>query len=129
MSDHVIIVTVPDDFLPDSFRFLIYDLTENQTQIISESLLRLNKVGNIVVYSARPTDSIDWILDKKLKSDFIIFNADSFDDTMIGYFAAQRNSYYFGTLKKLNKINKSAIYSVEDVVELLTFRMENNETI
>jgi len=129
MSDHVIIVTVPDDFLPDSFRFLIYDLTENQTQIISESLLRLNKVGNIVVYSARPTDSIDWILDKKLKSDFIIFNADSLDDTMVGYFAAQRNSYYFGTLKKLNKINKSAIYSVEDVVELLTFRMENNETI
>ena len=129
MSDHVVIVTSPDDFLPDSFRFLIFDLTENQTQIISQSLLRLNKVGNIVVYSARSADPIDWISDKKLKSDFVIFNAESLDDVMVGYFGAQRNSYYFGTLKKLNKINKSAIYSVEDVVKLLTFRMENNETI
>jgi hypothetical protein len=129
MSDHVVIVTSPDDFVPDSFRFLVFDLTEDQTQIISESLLRLHKIGNVVVYSAKSTDPIEWILDKKLKSDFIIFNAESLDDVMVGYFTAQRNSYYFGILKKLNKINKSAIYSVEDVIELLTFRMENNETV
>lgn len=129
MSDHVVIVTPPDDYLADSFRFMIVDLTEEQTKIVSSALLTLNKVGHIVCYSFKSGDSIDWFLDKKAKSDFVIFNAESENHLLVGYLAAKKNSYYFGTLKTLAKANKSAIYSVDDVVNLLTIRMENNETV
>ncbi len=129
MSDHVVIVTPPDDFVPDSFRFMLVDLTEDQTQIISSALLKLNKVGNVVVYTYNSTNPIEWFLDKKPKSDFLIFNADSENDILVGYLAAQKHSYYFGKLKTLSSANRSAIYSVEDVVNLITIRMENNETI
>lgn len=129
MSDNVIIVTSPDDFLADGFRFMVVDLDENQNQTISTALLNLKNSGNIVVYSYRSTDPIEWFLDKKHKSDFIIFNADSNNDLLVGYLTAQKNSYYFGTLKTLSKANRSAIYSVEDVVNLITMKTENDETV
>lgn len=129
MSDHVVIVTSPDDFLPDSFRFMLVDLNDDQTQLVSSALLKLNKVGNIVVYSYKSSDPIEWLLDKRVKSNFVIFNAESNNDILIGYLSAHKNSYYFGTLKTLAQANRSAIYSVEDVLNLITVRMENNETI
>lgn len=129
MSDHVVIVTSPDDFLPDSFRFMLVDLNDDQTQLVSSALLKLNKVGNIVVYSYKSSDPIEWLLDKRVKSDFVIFNAESNNDILVGYLSAQKNSYYFGTLKTLAQANRSAIYSVEDVLNLITARMENDETI
>ena len=127
MSDNVIIVTSPDDFLADGFRFMVVDLDENQTKIISDALLELKSVGNIIVYFYKSTDSIEWFLDKKSKSDFLIFNADSNNDLLVGYLAAQKKSHYFGKLKTLFKANNSAIYSVQDVISLLTLRMENND--
>jgi hypothetical protein len=83
-------------------------------------------MGDVIIYFYKSTDPIEWFLDKKSKTDFIIFNADSTNDLLIGYLAAQKKSYYFGTLKTLSKANKSAIYSIEDIISLLTFRMENN---
>lgn len=127
MSDNVIVVTAPDDFLADGFRFMVVDLDENQTKIISDALLELKSVGNIVVYFYKSSDPIEWFLDKKSKSDVIIFNADSHNDLLVGYLAAQKNSYYFGTLKTLAKANNSAIYSVEGIRSLLTLRMEDND--
>lgn len=129
MSDRVVVVTAPDDFLVDGFRFMLVDLTETQTHIVSSALLSLTHTGSIVVYTYKSSDPIDWFLDKKSKCNFIIFNADANNDILVGYVAAHKHSYYFGTLKTLSKANKSAIYSVQDVVNLLTIRMENNETV
>jgi hypothetical protein len=60
------------------------------------------------------------MLDKKHKSDHIIFNADSTNDLIIGYMSAQANSSYFGTLKLLSKVAGSAIYSIEQCKDLLS---------
>lgn len=127
MSDNVIIVTSPDEYLADGFRFMIVDLDEVQTKMVSDALLNLKYSGTVIVYFYRSTDPIEWFLDKKPKSDFIIFNAESNNDVLVGYLTAQKNSYYFGTLKTLSKANKSAIYSVEDITSSLTYRMENND--
>lgn len=129
MSDRVIVVTAPDDFVPDSYRFLVADLNDIQTQIISSSLLKLNYTGTVVIYLYRTGDSIDWFLDKKNKSDILIFNAESHNELLTGYLAAQYNSHYFGILKTLDKANKSAIYSEEDVLSLLKYRLEKDEQI
>jgi len=129
VSEKVIVVTAPDDFLPDSYRFLAVDLNESQTQIVSSALLNLKIKGNLVVYLYRTGDSFEWFLDKKNKSDLIIFNADSSNELLTGYLAAQRNSHYFGILKTLDKANKSAIYSEEDVLSLLKYRLEKDEQI
>jgi len=59
-------------------------------------------------------------LDKIQKSQIIIFNADSINQTLIGYVAGKMNSYYFGTLKSLNQVNNSVIYDVDHCKTILT---------
>ena len=68
-------------------------------------------------------------MDKKHKSDVIIFNADSENDLIVGYMAAQKNSYYFGNLKILNVVNNSAIYNAEQLLELLEKKITNHDEI
>lgn len=117
MSDKVILVTSPDDVLVDGVRILVAGLTLEQQQIISNALGQLDIDSTIIVYSWNPNDN-DWSLDKKQKSDVIFFNAD-WEDILVGYLAAQPNSYYFGILKALNKVNTSAIYDVDQVLIIL----------
>ena len=119
MNEQVIAVTSPDDVLQDADRILLVDLTESQMQLISQSLGKIEEFSTILLYMWKTGDSNDWMLDKKLKSDLIIFNADSDNQTVIGYLAAQRNSYYFGTLKNIATANKNAIYDVEQLISLL----------
>jgi len=117
MSQKITIVTPPDDILDDGLRILLVDLIPAQTHIVSEALKRVEH-SNIIAYMFNSSE-VDWMVDKKHKSSIIIFNADSEDQTLVGYIAAQQNSYYFGTLKTIGSINKRAIYSVEQLIETI----------
>lgn len=118
MLDKVTVVTPPDDFLIDGTRLLLVDLEPEQTKFISDSLLNLNFDKHLILYFYQSNENIDWFIDKKHKSDIIIFNAESTNDLLVGYLAAQSNSFYFGTLKILNKLNNSAIYSSSDFIKI-----------
>jgi hypothetical protein len=119
MAEKVVIVTEPDDFSVDGFRLLTVNLSSEQNSIVSQSLLNLNSPDTIIVYAWNSSNSASWLLDKKHKADLIIFNADSDNEIVVGYMAAQKNSYYFGNLKFLSGINVSAIYSVEDCESII----------
>jgi len=119
MTDKIILVTEPDDIKIDGLRILLVDLTTDQSQVISQALGQLDTLNELIIYSAQ-SSSIDWVLDKKSKSKFVIFNADSDNHLLVGYLAAQPNSYYFGNLKILSTANRRVIYNVDDVVNLLT---------
>lgn len=119
MTDHVILVTDPDDIQIDGIRILLVDLNVDQNQTVSDSLARTEGFGNIITYIWRTGDSVDWLLDKKHKSELIIFNADSENDIIIGYMAAQKYSYYFGTLKNLSLANSRNIYNADDVTQII----------
>ena len=119
MSDKVLIVTDPDDVLVDGLRILLVDLNPTQTQYISNVLTQLESIPTTVLYMWNNNNTTNWLLDKKHKSDLIIFNADGENDVIIGYMAAQTNSYYFGTLKSLSAMNKSAIYNTDQLSEIL----------
>ena len=119
MTDKVIIVTPPDDILIDGVRVLLVDLNNSQTQLISDALNQLTEDVTIVTYLWNSTDSIDWLLDKKHKSQLIIFNADSDNDIIVGYMAAQKNSHYFGTLRSLTAANNCVIYNTDQIHNLL----------
>jgi hypothetical protein len=119
MSDKVILVTPPDDILVDGLRILLIDLTQEQTQLVSEVFTKLKSIPTIVTYVWNSINETEWLLDKKIKSDLIIFNANSENDVIIGYMAAQPNSYYFGELKNLKIANNSAIYSAEELLILM----------
>ena len=125
MSDKVILVTPPDDILVDGLRILLVDLTQDQTQMISDVFTNLKSIPTIVAYVWSQTYDTEWLLDKKLKSNLIIFNANSENDVIIGYMAAQSNSYYFGELKDLKIVNNSAIYSTEDLSILMEKTIKN----
>lgn len=119
MSNKVIIVTPPDDIPVDGLRILLVDLTPDQTNIISQSLTRLETIPTTITYVWNTSNDISWLLDKKHKSFLIFFNADSENDAIIGYMAAQANSYYFGNLKSLSQVNQNAIYDTEQIFNLM----------
>lgn len=119
MSNKVIIVTPPDDIQVDGLRILLVDLTPDQTNIISQSLTRLETIPTTITYVWNTSNDISWLLDKKHKSFLIFFNADSENDAIIGYMAAQANSYYFGNLKSLSQVNQNAIYDTEQIFNLM----------
>lgn len=119
MSDKIFLVTAPDDILDDGFRILLVDLTIQQNDLLSSTLTQLEVINKAVFYIWNTSDSVSWLLDKKQKSNLIIFNAESMNQTIVGYMAAHPNSHYLGTLRDLNISNRSTINDKESLVELL----------
>lgn len=119
MTDKIILVTAPDDTLLDGKRIISVNLNIDQQQILSDALNQTEHSRCLVVYIWNDQDDIDWFFDKKSKADIIIFNADSTNELIVGYCAAHQNSYYFGSLRSLHKVNNSAIYSVDQCVDII----------
>lgn len=119
MSDKVILVTPPDDILVDGLRILLVDLDQTQTQMISDVLTSISNLPTIIGYVWNETYDVEWLLDKKLKSNLILFNANSEKDAIIGYMSAQSQAYYFGELKDLSEVNKSSIRDINELKTLL----------
>ena len=122
MTDKILVVTPPDDTLLQGIRIMYVCLTEEQSSLISEALLKSKLSHTIINYFWKMGNSVEWLLDKIPKCDLIIFNADvppNGTDIIIGWVSAQPQSHYFGNLKDLHRVNNNAIYSVNDVLTLL----------
>jgi hypothetical protein len=130
MSDKILVVTPPDDTLINGIRILHVELNEEQSMIVSSALMNSNTQHTVVNYVWKMGDSVEWLLDKVIKSDFILFNADSPNngatELIIGYIAAQPNSYYFGNLRDLNLVNKSVIYNSDQIINILENHTNKN---
>jgi len=127
MTEKVILVTPPDDYLQDGLRILLVDLNVAQSQLVSDALNTINEFSTIIAYIWKAENSVDWLIDKKQKSQLIIFNADSDNHIVVGYMAAQKNSHYFGTLKSLGNVNNSAIYTTDQCGQLITDAIKKHE--
>lgn len=123
MTDKILIVTPPDDTVLQGIRVLLIELTEDQRSMVSVALLNTNLPHNIINYMWKMGDRVDWLLDKMPKCDLILFNAGAQSngaiEIILGYAAAQPQSYYFGNLKDLHLANDRAIYSVDELTTLL----------
>lgn len=123
MTDRILVVTPPDDILLQGIRILHVNLDEEQSSIVSNALMQTNLPHNIINYVWKMGDRVDWLLDKTAKSDLIIFNAngptDPGLDVILGWTAAQPQSYYFGTLRDLHQANDRVIYNSDDILNLL----------
>ena len=131
MTSRVLVVTHPDDVADDGVRLLLVDLTSEQLQTVSNVLTQLTTDSAIITYIWRSSISTDWLLDKKQKSHWIIYNAESTDQAVVGYLTAQRNASYFGTLMSLKGVNKSAILSVDQcqtIIETAIGKYEQTTT-
>jgi len=117
MTNKIVLVTAPDDILIDGVRLLLVGLTPEQQKIVSDALVLSDIESNIVTYLWNPAHT-DWSIDKKHKSDLIIFNAE-YDDLVVGYLSAQPNSHYFGTLRLFGKVNTSELYDVDQVLSVI----------
>jgi len=119
MTDKVIVVTHPDDVLEDGLRLLLVDLTQEQLQTVSNVLTQLDTALTVITYIWTPAITTDWLIDKKHKSQWIIYNAESNDQAIVGYLTAQRNSSYFGTPRSLKGVNKSTILSIDQCQNII----------
>lgn len=130
MSDKILVVTPPDDTLINGIRILHVELNEEQSMIVSSALMNSNTQHTVVNYVWKMGDSVEWLMDKVIKSDFILFNADrpnnGATELIIGYIAAQPNSYYFGNLRDLNLVNKSVIYNSDQIINILENHTNKN---
>jgi len=119
MNNQITLVTAPDEIYHNALRILLVDLTEEQTQAISSALMTYDTIPPVVVYVWKAGETVDWLIDKKLKSQLIVFNANSERQDISGFFAGVLNSFYFGSLKDLSVVNKRNIYSADDFKEIL----------
>jgi hypothetical protein len=130
MSDKILVVTQPDDTLINGIRILHVELNEEQSMIVSSALMNSNTQHTVVNYVWKMGDSVEWLMDKVIKSNFILFNPDNPNngatDLIIGYIAAQPNSYYFGNLRDLNLVNTSVIYNSDQIINILENHTNKN---
>lgn len=132
MTDKILVVTSPDDIHLKSTRILLVELDPDQSQAVSDALLKLENLKDpLVSYVWKMGDSVTWLIDKLFKSDLVIFNAspkaNSSMDLIIGYVAACPGSYYFGTLRDLQEANNRVIYNDNDVLKLLEDVISNHD--
>lgn len=120
MQDNIILVSEPDDVLLQGFRILLFDLDPTQGDIFTKSITTIDTLPQTIVYSFTYGQPVAWLIDKLLKCQLIIFNAESHHSHLVGYISANRNSYYFGELRDLSLVNKSVIYGIDDCREILT---------
>jgi hypothetical protein len=118
MSSKISLVTFPDDLTQDGLRICLVGLNQSQTSIISDSLNLLDYAPDTIIYIWNG-ENYPWLMDKKLKSDLLIFNAEYENQELIGYFSAQPNAYYLGNLKTLGIINKRIIHDVDQLILIL----------
>lgn len=127
MTNKVTVVTPPDDVLVDAKRILLFDPTVEQTQLIS-SCLSANDFGyDIVFYIWRFGEDTDWLLDKILKYDVAILNAETEEQGLLGYLFAKPNSYYMGNIRSLSKLKKSAVLDTDHLNSILKERLTDCE--
>jgi hypothetical protein len=127
MANNIILVTAPDDTDLDGVRICLVDLCTPQSSIVSDTFKKYEGIYDIIVYICKTAEDIGWLIDKKIKSDLIIFNAQSENQTIVGYFAAHPNAYYFGDLRDLNRVNSRILYSEEDCLKILNFMIGRYE--
>jgi hypothetical protein len=125
MHDRIILVSDPDDILLQGVRILLFDLERYQQEIFSNCLLSFDNIETTIVYNYHLGNHLDWLIDKYHKSNIIFFNAGSSNELLVGFLAASRNSYYFGELRDLDKLNNSVIYDHEHMKETLTKLYKN----
>ena len=119
MSDKIFLITEPDDSFLEGVRIFLFDLDLEQYAVFSLALLNFDSVPSTVVYNAKDSTNIQWFVDKLLKSDLIIFNANSENQQLVGYLCAKPESYYFGELRSLSLVNKSVIFDMHQLKEIL----------
>lgn len=123
------IVTPPDDVFRPGFRILTANLTTDQLNEISLSINRLETESDIIVYVWKNGSDVNWLLDKIYKSNSIFFNADDFDQTLVGFLASQRKSSYFGNLKTIKEVNNSIVFDSIQCTEVLNRQLGIYEQI
>lgn len=124
MTDKILVVTPPDDILLQGIRVLHVNLNQEQSSVVSNALMQCELPHSIINYVWKMGNAVTWLLDKSPKCDIIIFNAanhnsDAGLDIVLGWISAQNQSHYFGDLKDLHHVNDRAIYTSNDVLNLM----------
>ena len=125
MKNKITLVTYPDDVLFDAFRILTFDLTQDQSALVSYALNQINLSDQTILYIANGNHSCEWTLDKKQKCSIIIINAESTDQTMVGYLAAKKNCYYIGNLRSVSSVNNRSIITIDDLKTIMEDKLTN----
>lgn len=129
MTPKILIVTPPDDTFVQGLRITHVNLSQTQSQIVSQGLLASQSTHSIINYVWHYGDPVAWLLNASAKSDLIIFNADTDQytesDMLIGYVAANPKSYYFGTLRDLHLANDRVLLNNDDVTNLVEAVLRN----
>jgi hypothetical protein len=119
MENSITLVTPPDDINIDALRIFTYDLQPDQSQMLSDAFSKIKQFPPTVVYVFKRGDDIKWLLDKKQKCSIMFYNAESLNQTVVGYLAAHRNSFYFGNLMDLSSINNNRINDIESLIQIM----------
>ena len=120
MNNKIVLVTAPDDLLTDGVRLCLVNLNQDQLNMLTQVLSSLQTSVPVIAYIWNPKDPYDWFLDKKVKSDVILFNTQTHTQTLNGYLSAHTNCYYFGTLREVTHLYSKEITSTEQLSAIVS---------
>lgn len=118
MTNKITMVTDPDDSQASAMRITLVSLSIEQENLVSAVLQNSELSCDIILYIWQYGNSVNWLLDKRTKSDLVIFNADMYNQIVCGFLSAFKNSYYFGTIKDIDIYNSNCLQSKEDIEKI-----------
>lgn len=111
MNNKIVLVTSPDDLSTHGVRLCLVNLNQEQLNLLTQVLTEIDVDQSVIAYIWNPKDPYEWFIDKKLKSDVILFNALAPSPVLNGYLVAHPNCYYFGTLREVTHLYNKEITS------------------
>jgi len=119
VDQKIIVVTEPDDYLESGFRLLLVDLNQDQTQNFTKPLLDIGETVPVICYYWGQEHSQEWLLDKIVKSDLIIYNAESDFRELVGFLKANKKAYSVGNDRFFPSYNHRIINSYSQITNII----------
>lgn len=129
MSNKIVLVTSPDDLLTDGVRLCLVNLNQDQLNLLTQVLSTMQPSVSVIAYIWNPKDPYEWFIDKKIKSDVILFNALAHTHIMNGYLSAHTNCYYFGTLREVTHLYNKEVTSAEQLQSIIQRAIDQVSTV
>ena len=124
MSLKITLITPPDIYQNNNYSFLFCNLTEEEQELSSEWLGKVDSDLNINIYYYNNDRKIDWLLLAYASADYIYLNVDKSKDEsglLLGYMLSKNKSFFSSNEPALvdvyKKINLNAVSGVIEFLE------------
>ena len=95
------------------------NLDQNQTQHFTKPLMEVADITPVICYFWNQEHSDQWLLDKIVKSDLIVYNAESEFRELVGFMKTHKKAYSIGNDRFFPDYNQRKINSYDQITNIV----------